>query len=59
MYLLWIPNDGVLTYPTDNNCLKVPEDLEDEQVLFLFDILPTGWHAIELVYVGKGDNVGI
>lgn len=27
----------------DNNCLKVPEGLEDEQVIFLSDILPTGW----------------
>jgi threonine dehydrogenase-like Zn-dependent dehydrogenase len=59
MCLLWIANDGVLTCPTDNNCLKVLEGLEDEQVLFLSDILPTGWHAIELACVGEGDNVGI
>ncbi|KAG0623445.1 hypothetical protein M758_3G175400 [Ceratodon purpureus] len=43
----------------DNNCLKVPEGLSDEQVIFLSDILPTGWHANELARVGEGDNVAI
>ena len=41
----------------DNNCLKVPEALTDEQVVFLSDILATGWHANELARVGEGDNV--
>lgn len=43
----------------DNNLLKVPEGLSDEQVIFLSDILPTGWHANELARVGEGDNVAI
>jgi len=43
----------------DNNLLKVPEGLRDEQVIFLSDILPTGWHANELARVGEGDNVAI
>ena len=43
----------------DNNLVKVPEGLSDEQVIFLSDILPTGWHANELARVGDGDNVAI
>jgi threonine dehydrogenase-like Zn-dependent dehydrogenase len=43
----------------DNNLVKVPEGLSDEKVIFLSDILPTGWHANELACVGKGDNVAI
>jgi len=43
----------------DNNTLKVPEHLPDEKVLFLSDIVSTGWHANELGKVGKGDVVAI
>lgn len=43
----------------DLNCLKVPAELADEQVVLLSDILPTAWHANELGRVGKGDNVAI
>uniref|UniRef100_A0A7I4C4Q5 Enoyl reductase (ER) domain-containing protein n=2 Tax=Physcomitrium patens TaxID=3218 RepID=A0A7I4C4Q5_PHYPA len=43
----------------DNNLLLVPDGLKDEQVIFLSDILPTGWHANELARVGEGDNVAI
>ncbi|KAG0554785.1 hypothetical protein KC19_12G118700 [Ceratodon purpureus] len=43
----------------DNNVIKVPEGLSDEKVIFLSDILPTGWHANELARVGEGDNVAI
>ncbi|KAI8462561.1 MAG: GroES-like protein [Monoraphidium minutum] len=32
----------------DVNVLKVPRELEDEQVVLLSDILPTAWHACEL-----------
>ena len=49
----------MLNWSADNNCLKVPEGLSDEQVIFLSDILPTGWHANELARVGEGDNVAI
>lgn len=43
----------------DNNCLKVPNHLRDEQVLFLSDIACTAWHANELAQTGEGDNVAI
>jgi threonine dehydrogenase-like Zn-dependent dehydrogenase len=43
----------------DLNCLKVPANLTDEQVVLLSDILPTAWHACELAYVGKGDVVAV
>lgn len=43
----------------DLNCLKVPEDMDDEHAILLSDILPTAWHANELGRVGKGDNVAI
>jgi len=43
----------------DMNCLKVPEELDDEHAIFLSDILPTAWHANELGRVGEGDNVAI
>jgi len=41
----------------DMTCLKVPENLKDEQVLFLSDILCTAWHANELSNVCEGDTV--
>jgi threonine dehydrogenase-like Zn-dependent dehydrogenase len=43
----------------DTNLLKVPDNLSDEQVVFLSDILCTAWHANELGSVGKGDVVAI
>jgi threonine dehydrogenase-like Zn-dependent dehydrogenase len=39
--------------------LKVPGELTDEQVLFLSDILPTGYQAAERGDVGPGDVVAI
>lgn len=46
-------------HPADENCLKVPAGMTDNQVLFLTDILPTAWHANELGEVGPGDVVAI
>jgi threonine dehydrogenase-like Zn-dependent dehydrogenase len=43
----------------DVNPLKVPGDLADEQVLFLSDILPTGWYGAELAEVSPGDVVAV
>jgi len=43
----------------DVNCLKVPPTMSDEQVLFLSDILCTGWHGNELANVKSGDTVCI
>ncbi|GGK00352.1 zinc-dependent alcohol dehydrogenase [Pseudomonas matsuisoli] len=38
---------------------KIPDTLQDEQVLFLTDILPTGWQAVRNAGVGKGSSVAI
>ena len=39
--------------------LKVPEHLSDEQVLFLSDILPTGYMAAEQADIEPGDVVAV
>jgi threonine dehydrogenase-like Zn-dependent dehydrogenase len=39
--------------------LKIPESLRDEQVLFLSDILPTGYQAVLNADVGPGSTVAI
>lgn len=39
--------------------LKVPDSLGDEQVLFLSDILPTGYMAAENCGIQKGDTVAV
>jgi threonine dehydrogenase-like Zn-dependent dehydrogenase len=39
--------------------LKVPEALSDEQVLFLSDILPTGFMAAENCEIQKGDTIAV
>ncbi len=39
--------------------LKVPDGLSDEQVLFLSDILPTGWMAAENCDIGPRDTVAV
>jgi alcohol dehydrogenase len=36
---------------------KVPEELNDEQVLFLTDILPTGWSAVDWANLKGGETV--
>jgi len=36
---------------------KIPEDMEDEEVLFLSDILPTGYQAAEMGEIKKGETV--
>ena len=39
--------------------LKVPASLSDEQVLFLSDVLPTGYMAAENCHIKPGDTVAI
>lgn len=39
--------------------IKIPDALEDEQVLFLSDILPTGYQAVKNAGVGKGSSLAI
>ena len=38
---------------------KVPDELSDEQVLFLTDIFPTGWCGIEWANVVPGETVAV
>lgn len=37
--------------------MKVPDEMEDEDVLFLTDILPTGYQAAEMGEIRDGDTV--
>lgn len=39
--------------------LKIPADMRDDEVLFLSDILPTGWMAAENCDIEPGDTVAI
>ena len=39
--------------------LKVPEDMTDEQVLFLSDIFPTGYMAAEACNIQPGDVIAV
>jgi threonine dehydrogenase-like Zn-dependent dehydrogenase len=43
----------------DSGPIKIPEALTDEQVLFLSDILPTGYMAAENCGIEKGDTVAV
>ena len=39
--------------------IKVPDGLDDDKVLFLSDILPTGWMAAENCAIEDGDTVAV
>lgn len=39
--------------------LKVPQELSDDQVLFLSDIFPTGYMAAEMCNIKRGDIVAV
>ncbi|RSH87076.1 hypothetical protein EHS25_003565 [Saitozyma podzolica] len=41
------------------NCLKVPEGLSDEQVLYLTDVLPTAYHSVVDTRVDPDDVVAV
>jgi threonine dehydrogenase-like Zn-dependent dehydrogenase len=43
----------------DTGALKIPEGMEDEKVLFLSDIFPTGYMAAENCGIEAGDTVAI
>lgn len=43
----------------DVGCLKIESDLDDEKVLFLSDIFPTGYMAAENAEIEKGDTVAV
>ena len=39
--------------------IKIPDGVSDEQVLFLSDILPTGWQAAKRGEIKPGDTVAV
>src|SRR3954468_12261632 len=39
--------------------LKVPDELTDEQVLFLSDIFPTGYMGAEMCNIQPGDTIAV
>ena len=43
----------------DVGALEVPRDVTDDKVLFLGDVLPTGWMAAELCDIKPGDSVAV
>src|SRR3954462_9004530 len=43
----------------DVGALKVPDGLDDEQVLFLSDIFPTGYMAAEVCNIQPGDVIAV
>ena len=43
----------------DVGALKIPEELEDEEVLFLTDIFPTGYMAAENCNIQGGDTIAV
>src|SRR5207248_3413206 len=43
----------------DVGCLHIPEGLDDEQVLFLSDIFPTGYMAAENCNINPGDTIAV
>lgn len=44
---------------SDIGPIVIPEGLEDDEVLFLSDILPTGWMAAENAGIEEGDTVAV
>jgi S-(hydroxymethyl)glutathione dehydrogenase/alcohol dehydrogenase len=51
--------EGVRVPYADVGPRKVPDGLTDEQVLFLTDILPTGWTAIDWAELKGGETVAV
>jgi len=51
--------EGVRVPYADVGPRKVPESLTDEQVLFLTDIFPTGWSAIDWAELKGGETVAV
>ncbi len=39
--------------------IKVPEGVPDERYLYLSDVLPTAWQAVEYADVGTGDTLAV
>jgi threonine dehydrogenase-like Zn-dependent dehydrogenase len=44
---------------SDVGPIMIPDGFDDDEVLFLSDILPTGWMAAENAEIGPGDTVAV
>ena len=44
---------------SDVGPIVIPDGIEDDKVLFLSDILPTGWQAAEYAQIERGDTVAV
>jgi threonine dehydrogenase-like Zn-dependent dehydrogenase len=44
---------------SDVGPIVIPDGMDDDQVLFLSDILPTGWMAAENAQIEEGDTVAV
>lgn len=43
----------------DNDCFHVPDELRDEQVLFLSDAVPTGYMGADFCDIQPGDTIAV
>jgi threonine dehydrogenase-like Zn-dependent dehydrogenase len=43
----------------DTDCFKVPDELDDEQVLFLSDAAPTGFMGADFCNIQRGDVIAV
>jgi threonine dehydrogenase-like Zn-dependent dehydrogenase len=41
------------------NCVKLPEQVTDQQAIMISDIFPTGWFGADLAEVSDGDTVAV
>jgi len=41
------------------NCVKLPEQVTDEQAIMISDIWPTGWFGADIAEVSDGDSVAV
>ena len=44
---------------SDVGPIVIPDGIDDDKVLFLSDVLPTGWQAAEFAQIESGDTVAI
>jgi threonine dehydrogenase-like Zn-dependent dehydrogenase len=44
---------------SDIGPIVIPDGIEDDKVLFLSDILPTGWQAAEFAQIEPGDTIAV
>lgn len=43
----------------DVNCQKIPDEVSDEEAIYLSDVLPTSYHCVVDTGVTEGDTVAV